>query len=463
MAGSSWFGLRRLTWRNLLIAIHDALATAFAVIASFYLRFEGNEFVDRLPLLLRVLPYFVLFSIVVCYVFKLTTTKWRFISLPDFINIAKVSTVLALMLLVLDYIFIAPNLYGTFFFGKTTIIIYWFLQNFALSALRVAYRYFRYTRTLSQARSLDASPTLLVGRAADAEVLLRGIESGAVRRMWPVGLLSPSASDRGQSIRGIPVLGAIDDLGDVVGDFAGRERPIERLVMLPSAFEADASPESVLTRARKLGLTVSRLPSLEGSGEAPRLAPVAVEDLLLRPSVKIDYQRLENFVKGKSVVVTGGGGSIGSEICDRVVTFGAARLLIVENAEPALHAVTENLTAKFPDAVIEGRIADIRDRARIALLMEQFKPDIVFHAAALKHVPILERDWGEGVKTNIFGTVNVADSAVAAGAEAMVMISTDKAIEPVSMLGLTSALPKCIARRLTGSCWPGRTARRRCA
>ncbi|MBN9594150.1 MAG: polysaccharide biosynthesis protein [Afipia sp.] len=448
MAGSSWFGLRRLTWRNFLIALHDALATVFAVVASFYLRFEGSGLLERLPLLLRILPYFIIFSVIVCYVFKLTTTKWRFISLPDFINIGKVSTVLALMLLVLDYIFIAPNIYGTFFFGKTTIVIYWFLQNFALSALRIAYRYFRYTRTLSQSRSLDASPTLLVGRAADAEVLLRGIESGAVKRMWPVGLLSPSASDRGQSIRGIPVLGAIDDLGDVVDDFSSRERPIERLVMLPSAFEADASPESVLTRARKLGLVVSRLPSLEGSGEAPRLAPVAVEDLLLRPSVKIDYQRLESFVKGKSIVVTGGGGSIGSEICDRAVTFGASRLLIVENAEPALHAVTESLAAKFPDAVIEGRIADIRDRARIMHLMAEFKPDIVFHAAALKHVPILERDWGEGVKTNIFGTVNVADAAVAAGAEAMVMISTDKAIEPVSMLGLTKRFAEMYCQAL---------------
>ena len=448
MAALSRFKFPRLTWRNLLIVIHDALATVFAVVASFYLRFEGSGLAERLPLLLHILPYFVLFSIVVCYVFRLTTTKWRFISLPDFFNIVKASTVLALMLLVLDYIFIAPNVYGTFFFGKTTIIIYWFLQNFALGALRIAYRYFRYTRTLNQARGLDAAPTLLVGRAADAEVLLRGIESGAVKRMWPVGVLSPSISDRGQSIRGIPVLGGIDDLADVVDDFSRRERPIERLVMMPSAFEADASPESVLTRARKLGLTVSRLPSLEGSGEAPRLAPVAVEDLLLRPSVKIDYQRLENFVKGKSVVVTGGGGSIGSEICDRVVTFGASRLLIVENAEPALHAVLESLTAKFPTAIIEGRIADIRDRERIAHLMTAFKPDIVFHAAALKHVPILERDWGEGVKTNIFGTVNVADAAVSAGAEAMVMISTDKAIEPVSMLGLTKRFAEMYCQAL---------------
>lgn len=448
MAALSRFRFPRLTWRNLLIIIHDVLATIFAVVASFYLRFEGSGLVERLPLLFRILPYFVLFSIVVCYVFRLTTTKWRFISLPDFFNIVKASTVLALMLLVLDYIFIAPNVYGTFFFGKTTIIIYWFLQNFALGGLRVAYRYFRYTRTLSQARSLDASPTLLVGRAADAEVLLRGIESGAVKRTWPVGVLSPSLSDRGQSIRGIPVLGGIDDLADIVDDFSRRERPLERLIMMPSAFEPDASPESVLTRARKLGLTVSRLPSLEGSGEAPRLAPVAVEDLLLRPSVKIDYQRLEMFVKGKSVVVTGGGGSIGSEICDRVVTFGASRLLIVENSEPALHAVLESLAAKFPTAIVEGRIADIRDRERIAHLMTAFKPNIVFHAAALKHVPILERDWGEGVKTNIFGTVNVADAAVSAGADAMVMISTDKAIEPVSMLGLTKRFAEMYCQAL---------------
>lgn len=438
----------RLTWRNLLIAVHDALATAFAVVASFYLRFETGGFMERLPLLLRVLPFFIILSVVVCYIFKLTVTKWRFISLPDLFNIVKTSTVLALMLLVLDYIFIAPNVYGTFFFGKTTIIIYWFLQNFALGGARLAYRYFRYTRTINQARNLDAIPTMLVGRAADAEVLLRAIESGAVKRMWPVGMLSPSMSDRGQSIRGIPVLGLIDDLGDVVDDFSRRERPIERLVMMPSAFEPDASPESVLTRARKLGLTVSRLPSLEGSDDALRLAPVAVEDLLLRPSVKIDYQRLEALVKGKSVVVTGGGGSIGAEICDRVVRFGASRLLIVENAEPALHAVMEGLAAKYSAAVIEGRIADVRDRERIIHLMSAFKPDIVFHAAALKHVPILERDWGEGVKTNIFGTVIVADAAAAAGAEAMVMISTDKAIEPVSMLGLTKRFAEMYCQAL---------------
>jgi len=180
-----------------------------------------------------------------------------------------------------------------------------------------------------------------------------------------------------------------------------------------------------------------------------QLQPVAVEDLLLRPSVKIDYRRLERFVGGKSIVVTGGGGSIGSEICDRLVTFGAARLLVIENSEPALHAVIEALKEKESTAEISGRIADIRDRARIMNLIAQFKPDIVFHAAALKHVPLLECDWDEGIKTNVFGSINVADAAAAAGCAALVMISTDKAIEPVSVLGATKRLAEMYCEALS--------------
>lgn len=440
--------LTHLTSRNFLIALHDLLATTAALFAAFYLRFEGGDgFYARLPLLFHMLPYFLAFSVVVFFLCNLTTTKWRFISLPDALNIIRAATVLTVALLVLDYILVAPNVRGAFFLGKVTIILYWFLEIFFLSALRMTYRYFRYTRVRRHARGGDAAPTLLIGRAADAEVLLRGIESGAIKRIWPVGVLSPSLADRGQLIRNLPVLGGIDDVEDVIADFAKRDKAIARLIMTPSAFEPESHPESILMRARKLGVIVNRMPSLE-SGDTPRLTAVAVEDLLLRPSEKIDYARLEALIRSKAVIVTGGGGSIGSEICERVVAFGAARLLIVENSEPALYAVTEALAARGATAQIEGRIADIRDRERIMRLMAEFKPDIVFHAAALKHVPILERDWSEGVKTNIFGSINVADAAVAAGAEAMVMISTDKAIEPVSMLGLTKRFAEMYCQAL---------------
>ena len=213
-------------------------------------------------------------------------------------------------------------------------------------------------------------------------------------------------------------------------------------------------------QARRLGLATSRMPSLGVGEEALRLAPVAVEDLLLRPSVTIDYGRLENFIKGKTVVVTGGGGSIGAEICDRVVNFHAARLLVIENSEPALHAVLEQLAVKSSTTTVEGRIADVRDRERMFRLIAGFKPNLIFHAAALKHVPLLERDWDEGIKTNVFGSVNVADAALNAGADAMVMISTDKAIEPVSVLGATKRLAEMYCQALDSGGHAGTQQRR---
>src|SRR6266571_1897442 len=404
-------GLPKLTLRTALILAHDLLATAAAIIVSFYVRFEGEGLAERQELLVAVLPGFLIYAGCIYAFFELYKAKWRFASLPDLYIIFRASTVLAISLLVLDYVLVAPNLLGKFFFGKITIALYWFLQMFFLGGPRVAYRYFRYTRVRQQAKRSESIPALVLGRAADAEVLLRAIESGAVQKIWPLGILSPSRADQGQAIRGVSVLGTFDHLESTVADFEARGARIARLVLTPSALAPVVHPETILMRARRLGLATSRLPALDEGGEALRLAPVAVEDLLLR-----------------------------------------------ENSEPALHAAIETLQAKGAPIEIEGRIADVRDRGRIFRLIADFKPDVVFHAAALKHVPLLETDWGEGVKTNVFGSINVADAAVAAGAGAMVMISTDKAIEPVSVLGATKrfaemycqALDADFARRADG-------------
>ena len=431
-----------------LILAHDLLATAAAVVASFFIRFEEAGLTERWRLLVILLPAFVVYSGFIYGVSGLYKAKWRFTSLPDLFNIVRAATILAVTLLALDYVLLAPNVYGTFFFGKITIVLYWLLQIAFLSGPRIAYRYFRYTRTLQHAKAGGSTPILVVGRTADADVLLRAIESGAVTKIRPVGILSPSMADRGQAIRGISVFGGPDDIEGVITELSKRDINVTRLVLTPSALAPEAKPETILMRARRLGLATSRLPSLDDGGEALRLAPVNVEDLLLRPRVKIDYHRLEDFVRNKSIIVTGGGGSIGAEICDRIVTFGAGRVLVIENSEPALHAVLEMLAAKQSRAKIEGRLADVRDRTRIFRLMNVFRPDIVFHAAALKHVPLLEQDWAEGVKTNVFGSVNVADAAVAAGAAAMVVISTDKAIEPVSVLGASKRLAEMYCQAL---------------
>jgi FlaA1/EpsC-like NDP-sugar epimerase len=440
--------LQRLTRRQWLIVAYDLLVTAAALVATLYLRFEDAQLALRLEWLPQLLTGFVLFSAVVYFILGLHEPKWRFTSLPELLHILQASAVLAIALLVLDYVLVAPSLYGTFFFGKITIVLYFVVQTAFLSAMRITYRYFREARTQRRVRDTSATPTLILGRAADVEMPLRAIESGAMTNIWPVGLLSPARSDQGTAVRGVPVLGGFDDLEPVIAMLRERKTPISRLVLTPSAFEPGNGAEAILVKARRLNLAASRLPSLDETGRTLQLAPVAVEDLLLRPSVKIDYSRLEAFLQGKSIVVTGGGGSIGSEICDRVVTFGAARLLIVENSEPALYSAMEALGAKKAQTRIEGRLADVRDRERIIHLMQDFRPDIVFHAAALKHVPLLERDWSEGVKTNVLGSVNVADAAIEAGAAGMVMISTDKAIEPVSVLGATKRLAEMYCQAL---------------
>jgi FlaA1/EpsC-like NDP-sugar epimerase len=437
-----------LTRRQLLVMAHDLLATAAAVVVSFYIRFEVAGLESRLDGMIAILPGFLIYAGCVYFLFRLHGAKWRFTSVPDLGTIVRASTVLAVSLLALDYVLVSPALYGSYFFGKITILLYWFLQIAFLAGTRIAYRHFRHVRTRQHAREGQAVPTLVLGRAADTEVLLRAIESGAASQVLPIGILSPSFADRGQSIRGIPVVGSLDDLEQIVKDANERGTRVARLIFTASALVPEVSPETILMRARRLGLQTSRLPSLAEGGEAIQLAPVAVEDLLLRPSAKIDYQRLEQFIRAKSIIVTGGGGSIGSEICDRVIAFGAARLLVVEHSEVALHTVVEALRGKGVNTEIDGRIADVRDRERMFAILADFKPDIVFHAAALKHVPLLERDWGEGVKTNVFGSINVADAAAAAGATAMVMISTDKAIEPVSVLGATKRFAEMYCQAL---------------
>jgi FlaA1/EpsC-like NDP-sugar epimerase len=440
--------MNRQDFKKTLIVAHDLVMTGVAVVATFFVRFYGIHLDQRLDYLPLFLPPFVLFAGFVYWFFQLYRSKWRFASLPDLSNIFRASTVLALTLLVVDYILVSPQFFGAFFFGKITIALYWLIQMFLLGGPRLAFRYLKYARSRHTLDHNASTPTLLLGRGSDIDFILRAIEAGTVKKMQPKGILSWRSDDLGQSMRGIPVLGTFNDLDQIVQDFQERGIPIRRLVATPGALLPEANPDMLLARARRLGLPLVRVTSLgEGMRDA-ELAPLEIEDLLLRPTVQIDRNRLENFIRGKRVLVTGGGGSIGSEICARAVAFGASDLMILESSEPSLHHILENPTLLSSDTTIDGVIADVRDRDRVREVMNEFRPDVVFHAAALKHVPYLERNWTEGIKTNVFGSANVADAAVEAGAATIVMISTDKAIDPVSMLGATKRLAEMYGQAL---------------
>ncbi|MGX7707475.1 SDR family NAD(P)-dependent oxidoreductase [Methylobacterium sp. Gmos1] len=448
--------MRRQILKTATIIVHDLVATALAVLLTFVIRFDGPLLAERLAHLPVLLPPFVACAGLVYRAFGLYRTKWRFASLPDLANIVRAVAVLTLLLLVLDYVLVSPVAFGIYFFGKIAIGLYFVLQVFLLGGPRLAFRYLKYSRSRQSAARGASTPTLLIGRGHDIEVVLRAIESGAVRKLDPKGILSPRAEEQGQTMRGVKVLGSVSDLDEVVAALGARGVPIRRLVATPSALAPEAEPEALIARARRLGLPLARVTSLGDAGRGAELAPIEIEDLLLRPTVAIDRPRLEHFLTGQRVVVTGGGGSIGSEICARAIAFGASAVLVLESSEPALHGVLSRPGLSGQEGV-SGVIADIRDRDRMIRVLKDFRPDYVFHAAALKQVPYLERDWSEGIKTNVFGSVNVADATLAAGAKALVMISTDKAIEPVSQLGVTKRFAEMYAQALDAGRRPEET------
>lgn len=432
--------------KRLAVIIHDLAVTALAICLVFVVRFEGWQLAEHMRYVPGFLPFFVAYAGLVYWFFSLYRSKWRFASLPDLSNIVKSVTILTLTLLVADYVLVAPNFYGAFYFGKITIALYWLVQIALLGGPRLAYRYFKYARSKTSAQRDAALPALLLGRSVEVEMVIRAMEAGAMRRLRPAGILSPRADDLGQTIRGVPVLGPLSEIETIARDAAERGEAFRRIVATPSALLPEAEPDKWLARTRKLALPISRVDSLGEGARETELAPLEIEDLLVRSTVTIDRDRLGAFLKGKRVIVTGGGGSIGSEICLRCAAFGAAEILIVESSEPALFQITEQLGAQEHATRVSGVLADVRDRARITPLFAAFAPDIVVHAAALKHVPYLEADWSEGIKTNIFGSVNVTDAAIAANAGTFVLISTDKAIEPVSMLGATKRFAEMYAQ-----------------
>ena len=265
--------------RRTLIVVHDLAVTALAMLATIYIRFENGDnggLTERYHWLVVILPCYVAYAGVVYWYFHLYMAKWRFASLPDLRNIFQAVSVLAISLLVLDYIMLYPTLYGTFFFGKVTIALYWFLQMFFLGGPRIAYRAFRHSRTQQQVKGPDAVPTLIAGRAADAEVLLRAIESGAVKNVQPVGILSPSAADQDQELRDVPVRGFLSDLESTV--IALRSQGIDAVSythLNPVRGSSDTGGESIMAGDPRLiaapvsqALTMARMPSAESSSRA---------------------------------------------------------------------------------------------------------------------------------------------------------------------------------------------------
>jgi len=305
----------------------------------------------------------------------------------------------------------------------------------------------------------DGVPVLLAASPAAADLFLRALAAApplSGPRLRPVGLLARHARECGRVVRGVPVLGTVAQAERVLAALSGRAAP--RLVVVADAELTGAALGPLLDAAAARGLALRRAPhptELADARQPPALREVAIEDLLDRPQRTGDRARVARLIAGRVVVVTGAGGTIGGELARQVAALDPSLLVLLDHSEAALYEAELDIAERAPDVPRRAVLADIRDEARIANLFEAIRPELVFHAAALKHVPMVERDPCEGLLTNALGTRVVADAAAAAGARAMVLISTDKAVNPASVMGASKRLAEIYAQAMD------REARRR--
>ena len=435
--------------KRLIVLFHDLFMTILAVYGAFFLRFSESQFLQRLHYINLAMPLILLAAAGIYTYAGLYRGRWRFASIPDIVQIIHAVLGMSVLLLAVDYVLVSQNFYGSFFIGKVTIILYGMLQGALLGLPRMSFRYWRYYRTMTRTVEQGRIYTLIVGKESEAVSVLQAIEMQSLRGIAAAGVVTLRSSHPGEKLRGISLLGSVDQIEQIVDQQQQNGIKIGRLIATESALLPEAQPDKLLTSARRLRLPIWRMQHvLEDGASSAHLAPLDIEALLFRDSVKIDRARLGRLIARQRVAITGGGGSIGGEIAQHVAALGADHVLIIENSEPMLHQILEKLERQHSAGLVEGVLADIRDEARMNQVLRDFKPDLVLHAAALKQVPYLEAHWGEAIKTNILGSRNVMQAASHTGAKAVVMISTDKAIDPVSVLGVTKRFAEIYAQML---------------
>ena len=422
---------------------------ALSLAVALYLRL-GDEAVDYQPQLTAT--YIVGFTLIAAIVFLLTGLYrgiWRYASLPDLFNIVRAVTLTVAVFL--PVMFVLTRLEAL---PRSTLLIDWFVLIALLGAPRLAYRLFKdrgLDHILERARHRSV-PVLLISTKDGADTFIREMlrDPGAVYRV--VGVLADTPSRVGREIYRVPVLGTIDALEEVVERLNRRGQRPQKLIITAQNFSG-AQVRALLERADALAIPLARLPRLTDFRrdlDSPEriIEPIALEDLLGRSQAVLDRDGMARLISGRRVLVTGAGGTIGAELARQVAAFSPSRLVLLDNSEFALYAIDAELREHFPGLVQLPLLRDVREHRQIDEIVAAVRPEIVFHAAALKHLPMVEANPLEGVLTNIVGSRNVAEAARACGAALVVMISTDKAVNPTSVMGATKRLAESFGQAL---------------
>ena len=430
--------------RIVALVLLDVMSIIVASFAALYVRFDfkfseiPQSFLDRFE---GILPLNIIFTLVFFVVWKLYKSVWRYASATELLNIVYATTCAAVAQAIVS---LALGLR----MPRSYYIIYWFLIFGMTCAIRFSYRILRIInakRTDITGRK-NRTHVMLIGAGAAGNAILKEIENSQYLNLQVKCIIDDHEGCHGKFLRGVPIIGGRDKIIDGVGQFG-----IDEIIFaIPSANVK--TRKEILDICKETGCKLRMLPGMyqliNGEVSVSKLQEVEIQDLLGREPIKINTEEVLNSLRGKVIMVTGGGGSIGSELCRQIAGHEPKRLIIVDIYENNAYEIQQELLRKYPKLDMVVLIASVRNTARMDKIFEEYRPDIVYHAAAHKHVPLMETSPNEAIKNNVMGTYKTAKAADKYGVEKFVLISTDKAVNPTNIMGASKRLCEMVIQMM---------------
>ena len=427
-----------MNWRALLAFIHDLAATAVMWLAAYWIRFNFDIPPEFLETSFKALAWVLPLYAAIYLKFGLYRGIWRYASMGDLRRLLIAVTLGATATAGVVYMIQAPGI------PRSILLLHPILLLLAMGGNRFLYRAWKdghlFLRSLH-----DGQPVLVLGAGDAAAMLLKDLSRNSAWRV--VGLLDDDAAKHGRRLADVPILGPLA----AVADQAGRLGAAHAIIAMPSSSAAQRRRAAELAGAA--GLDVLTVPAmadvLSGKVSVSQVRKVELEDLLGRDPIQLDDEGLHRLLTGRRVLVTGAGGSIGSELCRQIAHYAPAQLAFFEQSEFALYRIEQEFSASFPEVGIACVVGDVKDEATLAAAFATHRPEVVFHAAAYKHVPLMENEnaW-QAVRNNVLGTWRVARTAMAASVGKFVMVSTDKAVNPTNVMGASKRLAEMVCQTL---------------
>ena len=438
--------------RAKLVFSHDVVMAALSFLVALYLR-VGLDF-GHFPLIfvIQATSIYVIISASVFWTMQLSAGVWRYTSMLDLLSIIRAVTIITLVFLAAMFLFSRLE-----FVPRSTLPINWLVLLAFLCGPRFIYRLTKDRRTSQSVKQKGRQriPVLLIGAGDSAELFIRTVNRSRDSLWQVVGIIDEKFHRIGQNIHGITVLGGTDQIPDIVEDLIKKHPQPPRLIVTSHRMDGDQI-QRLLDLSERMGIGLSKMPQPDDLKDnletAPEIRSIRIEDLLGRPQARLDRDSMAKLIGGRRILVTGAGGTIGAELCRQIATLKPTLISLIDHSEYQLYAIDLELGEEMATIPRHAILADIRDPIRISKIFSEEKPEIVFHAAALKHVPMVELHPDEGTLTNVMGTRIVADACLRNNVLAMVLISTDKAVNPSSVMGATKRIAEqyCQALDLSG-------------